>query len=195
MNELQIISYNGMRVVDSREVAEMVGKPHNDLLKSIRAYCEYLGQGDFSQSDFFIESTYRNSQNKEMPCYLLTKKGCDMVANKLTGEKGVLFTAAYVNAFEEMTQQLNMNRLPPEASAGGVADLIRITRRVLLESGSTPQDVRQMSKEVYQTYHVPVPTPLQYPAQLSLLSMDNPQAIEGRAHERPLTSEAELEMW
>lgn len=187
MNELQIISYNGMRVVDSREVAEMVGKPHNDLLKSIRAYCEYLGQGDFSQSDFFIESTYRNSQNKEMPCYLLTKKGCDMVANKLTGEKGVLFTAAYVTAFEEMTQQLNMNRLPPEASAGGVADLIRITRRVLLESGSTPQDVRQMSKEVYQTYHVPVPTPLQYPAQLSLLSMDNPQAIEGRAHERPLT--------
>lgn len=195
MNELQIISYNGMRVVDSREVAEMVGKPHNDLLKSIRAYCEYLGQGDFSQSDFFIESTYRNSQNKEMPCYLLTKKGCDMVANKLTGEKGVLFTAAYVTAFEEMTQQLNMNRLPPEASAGGVADLIRITRRVLLESGSTPQDVRQMSKEVYQTYHVPVPTPLQYPAQLSLLSMDNPQVVEGRAHERPLTSEAELGMW
>lgn len=54
--------------------------------------------------------------------------------------------AAYVNAFEEMTQQLNRNRLPPEASAGGVADLIRITRRVLLESGSTPQDVRQMTK-------------------------------------------------
>lgn len=60
----------------------------------------------------------------------------------------------------------------PEASAGGVADLIRITRRVLLESGSTPQDIRQMTKEVYQTYHVQVPTPLQYPAQLNLLSED-----------------------
>lgn len=58
----------------------------------------------------------------------------------------------------------------PEASAGGVADLIRITRRVLLESGSTPQDVRQMTKELYQTYHVQIPTPLQEPAQMNLFS-------------------------
>ena len=31
MNELQIISYNGMQVVDSREVAEMVGRTHAEL--------------------------------------------------------------------------------------------------------------------------------------------------------------------
>ncbi len=149
MNELQIISYNGMRVVDSREVAEMVGKRHSDLLRDIRGYAEIIensAERNFALSEFFLESSYKDSTGRELPCYLLTKKGYDMVANKLTGEKGVLFTAAYVNAFEEMTQQLNMNRLPPEASAGGVADLIRITRRVLLESGSTPQDVRQMTK-------------------------------------------------
>src|SRR5690606_23636378 len=34
------------------------------------------------------------------------RKGCDMVANKMTGEKGVLFTAAYVTKFEEMERQL-----------------------------------------------------------------------------------------
>ncbi len=106
MNNLTIINNNGTQVVDSREVAEMVGKPHNDLMKSIRTYCEYLGQGNFSQSDFFIESTYQNIQNKTQPCYLLTKKGCDMVANKMTGEKGVLFTAAYVTAFEQMREAL-----------------------------------------------------------------------------------------
>lgn len=60
----------------------------------------------------------------------------------------------------------------PETPAGGVADLIRITRRVLLESGSTQQDVRQMTKELYQTYHVRVPTPLQEPAQMNLFSND-----------------------
>ncbi len=106
MNELTIINQNGQQVIDSREVAEMVGKPHNDLMKSIRTYCEYLGKGKISQSDFFIESTYQNSQNKTQPCYLLTKKGCDMVANKMTGEKGVLFTAAYVTAFERMREAL-----------------------------------------------------------------------------------------
>ena len=61
------------------------------------------------------------------------------------------------------------NQALPEASAGGVADLIRITRRVLLESGSTPQDVRQMTKELYQTYHVQIPTPLQEPDRKSVV--------------------------
>ena len=106
MNQLTILTQGSQQVVDSREVAEMVGKPHNDLMKSIRNYCEHLGQGNFSQSDFFIESTYQNAQNKTQPCYLLTKKGCDMVANKMTGEKGVLFTAAYVTAFEQMREHI-----------------------------------------------------------------------------------------
>lgn len=106
MNELQVIRHGEIEVVDSRDVARMVERHHNDLMKTIRSYCEYLGQGDFAQSDFFIQSTYINSQNKEMPCYLLTKKGCDMVANKMTGEKGVLFTAAYVTAFEKMREHI-----------------------------------------------------------------------------------------
>ncbi|MGE7112450.1 Rha family transcriptional regulator [Lysinibacillus sp. NPDC047702] len=61
---------------------------------------------NFGLSNFFIEHTYKTNQNKELPCYLLTRKGCDMVANKMTGAKGVLFTATYVTRFEEMENQL-----------------------------------------------------------------------------------------
>ena len=117
MNQLTILTKGNQQVVDSREVAEMVGKPHNDLMKSIRNYCEHLGQGNFSQSDFFIESTYQNAQNKTQPCYLLTKKGCDMVANKMTGEKGVLFTAAYVTAFEQMREHIRSCKTKQELEA------------------------------------------------------------------------------
>lgn len=56
--------------------------------------------------DFFIESTYQDAKGEVRPCYLLTKKGCDMVANKTTGKKGVLFTAAYVTAFEAMRKHI-----------------------------------------------------------------------------------------
>lgn len=42
-----------------------------------------------------------------MPCYQITRKGCEMVANKMTGQKGIVFTAMYVNAFHEMEQQLH----------------------------------------------------------------------------------------
>ncbi len=107
MNELTIIDQNGKQVIDSREVAGMVEKPHKDLLKAIRKYCEYISNGrNFSPVDFFIESSYLDSKGESRPCYLLTKKGCDLVANKMTGEKGILFTASYVTAFEKMRETL-----------------------------------------------------------------------------------------
>lgn len=106
MNDLTIINREGILVVDSREVAEMIGKRHSDLLESIKGYVQYLTNGNFRSLDFFIESTYTDNKGEERPCYLLTKKGCDMVANKMTGEKGVIFTAKYVTKFEEMENQL-----------------------------------------------------------------------------------------
>lgn len=90
------------KYIDSREVAEMVGKEHNMLLRDIRRYVEQLGQSKIAQSDFFKESTYKNKQNKEQPCYLVTKKGCEFIAHKLTGIKGTEFTAKYINRFHEM---------------------------------------------------------------------------------------------
>jgi len=100
--------------INSIEVAEMVRKEHNMLLRDIRKYCEYLGQSNFAQSDFFIESSYVNSQNKQMPCYLVTRKGCHMVGNKLTGQKGTLFTAAYINRFHEMEQGKQLPKPKPQ---------------------------------------------------------------------------------
>lgn len=120
MNELQVFRRSGVEVVDSREVARMVDRNHKDLLRDIRGYAEVMGKSGerkIAPSDFFIQSTYTNSQNKEMPCYLLTKKGCDMVANKMTGEKSVLFTAAYVTAFEKMRERVQREKLPPDKAA------------------------------------------------------------------------------
>lgn len=105
MKALNLIERNGIFYADSREVAEMTEKEHKHLLRDIQGYLDILGKSNFGPTDFFIESTYMSSQNKTLPCYLITRKGCDMVANKMTGEKGVLFTAAYVTRFEEMEQK------------------------------------------------------------------------------------------
>ncbi|HDR7316677.1 Rha family transcriptional regulator [Bacillus toyonensis] len=107
MNQLQIISKDGQLLVESREVAEMVGKRHSDLIRSIENYTYVLENAKLRSQDFFIETNYTTAgNNKTYKNYLLTRKGCDMVANKLTGEKGVLFTAAYVTRFEEMENSL-----------------------------------------------------------------------------------------
>ncbi|HBF9367531.1 TPA: phage antirepressor KilAC domain-containing protein, partial [Clostridioides difficile] len=107
MNNLTIIKQNNKYLVESREVAELIEKDHNQLLRSIRGYISVLEQSaKLHTDDFFIESTYKNENNQKYPCYLLTKKGCDMVANKMTGEKGIIFTAIYVTKFEEMEREL-----------------------------------------------------------------------------------------
>lgn len=126
MNELQVFRRGKAEVIDSRDVARMVEKHHKNLLADIRGYIEAMensGELKIQPSDFFIPTTYKNSQNKEMPCYLLTKKGCDMVANKMTGEKGVLFTAAYVTAFEKMRERTLKGQLPADKAALAEAKL------------------------------------------------------------------------
>lgn len=97
---------NIVQTLTSLEVAEMVGKEHKNIVRDVRKYMTELGQLKIEPSDFFTESTYQNKQNKTMPCYQVTKKGCEFIAHKLTGIKGTEFTAKYINRFHEMEEQL-----------------------------------------------------------------------------------------
>lgn len=121
MQDLQVVEHNNELYVDSREVAEMVEKRHAHLVRDIDNYKEVLGQNpNLGSDEFFLESTYQAGTGKQYKHYLLTKKGCDMVANKMTGSKGVLFTAMYVDAFHKMDEhikqsQLNVPQTPMQA--------------------------------------------------------------------------------
>lgn len=116
--QLQIINQNGQLLADSREVATMIKTRHDNLIAKIEGYIKSLSTDlNFQVSEFFIANTYKDGTGRELPCYLLTRKGCDMVANKTTGVKGVLFTAAYVTKFEEMEKQNKFAALTPELQA------------------------------------------------------------------------------
>ena len=65
-----------------------------------------MTERQMSPSDFFIPSSYKDASGKENKCYEVTRLGCDFLANKSTGEKGVLFTARYVKRFHEMEAQI-----------------------------------------------------------------------------------------
>ena len=110
-NAESVIRYVGeskTRVIDSRDVAKMINKTHKNLMRDIRSYINDLEMSSkLSPSDFFIESDYLDSMNRTKPCYLLTKKGCEFVANKLTGRKGTIFTATYVSLFNEYEAEHN----------------------------------------------------------------------------------------
>lgn len=110
MYELKLTEHCGQIVADSRDVARAIGKEHRNLMRSINTYYKHLSQLKIERAKFFIPATYIDDQGKERPCYYLTRMGCDMVANKMTGERGTLFTAAYVTRFHEMEAELLKRR-------------------------------------------------------------------------------------
>ena len=93
--------------ITSMEVAQMVDKEHKYLLRDIRRYLNQIDKINMEKSnqckiapvDFFIKNTYTDNKGEIRPCYNITHKGCEFIANKLTGIKGTEFTARYVTRF------------------------------------------------------------------------------------------------
>lgn len=142
MNQLQVINRDGQLLVDSREVAEMIDVRHSDLLERIRGYVQHLTNGKFRPLDFFVSSTFKDAKGEYRPRYLLTKKGCEMVANKMTGEKGVLFTAAYVTKFEEMEKKLQQPPALTERQA--IIQSLKLTAELAEEQEEIKRDVSML---------------------------------------------------
>ena len=90
ISELTITNHNGTLVADSRDVAEMIGKLHKNLVRDINSYIQImekepetltetesskLSSRKINVSKFFIPSTYTTEGDfKEYPCYLLTEQ-------------------------------------------------------------------------------------------------------------------------
>ncbi len=98
----------------STEIANMIEKSHSNLTRDIRRYIEQFNEGKISPVDFFKESTYVDVKGETRPCYRITKKGCEFIAHKLTGIKGTVFTARYINRFHEMQDILSKKEVEPE---------------------------------------------------------------------------------
>lgn len=169
MYEIQLTSHDGNFYADSREVAEVIERSHKELLRSIRTYCEYLTESNFALSDFFVPTEYEDSTGRKLPCYLITKKGCDVIANKLTGKKGVLFSAAYASAFEQMKQRIEEHHdtqlySAKATSAGEVATLIKTLRVVMKDQKSSPTKIAEMAEGICHQFGVTIPSNFVEPA-------------------------------
>ena len=93
--------------ISSREVAVMMDYNHKDILRKIDNLNKELGVAQISSTQYWIESTYVHEQNKmTYREYQVTKKGCELIAHKTEGQKGVLFTVRYMDKFEEMEKKL-----------------------------------------------------------------------------------------
>ena len=106
MNELQM---NNIKTISSREVAEMMEMRHTELLRKIGNINKTFTERKIASSKYWIESNYKDASGKSNREYQVTKKGCEFLAHKSTGEKGIIFTDRYMDRFEEMENTLKQN--------------------------------------------------------------------------------------
>ena len=161
MYEIQLTNHDGNFYADSREVAEVIERKHCDLLRTIKGYCDILTESTFALSEYFVPTEYEDSTGRKLPRYLITKKGCDMIANKVTGKKGVLFSAAYASAFEKMKEQLEaqtaIQYYPAKSMpAGGVSSLIKNVRIVMERQNSHPRKIARQTELLLTHFGIPV---------------------------------------
>ena len=101
--ERELIQFGeSKQMMSSLEIAKLTGKPHNDVMKAIRAMesgWDKVSQGKFSLSSRKVQQP--NGGVREYPCYELTKTECLYVATKFNDEA----RAKLVIRWEELEKQ------------------------------------------------------------------------------------------
>jgi Rha family phage regulatory protein len=116
MNEL-ITVVDGKPVVTSKQVADHFGKQHRNVLVDIKSLLS--DSGEFGELNFLL-TTYISSQNKELPCYEMTRDGFTLLAMGYTGKDALLWKVKYIEAFNAMEREL----LTGNAKFGSVMDAL-----------------------------------------------------------------------
>lgn len=108
--------------INTKEIADFMGINHYEVLrkldgirnngrnKKLNGIIEVLGRENIPVEKYFIESIYVDTKGEKRKCYLCTRLGCDLLANKFNGQRGIIFTAKYVDMFHKMEKALKENK-------------------------------------------------------------------------------------
>jgi len=164
--EIRTIQKDGEPWFVLKDVARVLGiDNHKDISKRLET--DEVGR---------FESPHPQSPEKTIEMVCVNEYGLYKVIFRSDKPKAKPFTnwvTHEVLPSIRKTGGYQTGRMSPEVSPQGLAKLISITRRVMLDMGSTPVEVAAMVQSVFITYHVPVPYALakNVPEQLSLYDL------------------------
>jgi len=93
---------DGRPVTTSLNIAEVFSKKHPSVMRSIR---NLDVPEEFSLCNF-AQSTYVNDRGQCQPMYQITRDGFTLLAMGFTGKAAMQFKLAYIEAFNQMEQEL-----------------------------------------------------------------------------------------
>lgn len=149
--------------IDSRRAAEMAGKSHGAMLRSIRS-CLVFPPAAAGPEEYFIASVYLNPEGRTLPLFICTEKGCELLASRMKGEKQERFRQAYTREFAAFwgyapsaPSAAGARETPHDFPAGGVATLIRALREVMKDRGAGPEKIQEMAWSICRQFGMELP--------------------------------------
>lgn len=151
MNEIVFLQ-NEEAMTDSLRVAELFGKRHDRVLRSIEELKKNSSPQNWGQC--FHQSSYKDASGKMSKKYLMNRDGFSMLAMGFTGKKAIDWKWKFVEAFNKMEAVLQerqstswieareRGKLTRKAETDMIANLVEYAK----EQGS------QHSKMLYMIY-------------------------------------------
>jgi len=140
--EVKRISKTEITVVSSLDVAETFEKNHRDVMESIRNIEMNISRAEFSAL-FYLDS-YKASNGKSNPMYLMTRDGFTLLVMGYTGGKAMQFKLAYIKQFNAMERTLQGKLIEREK---GIA-----VRQSLTKALQQSTENERMHGHAYSTY-------------------------------------------
>lgn len=123
MTDLVFKGQNDQVITTSLKVAEVFGKRHNDVLKSIR---NLTSAQNCAVLKMFETSSYVNEQGKEQPMFIMNRDGFTLLAMGFNGEKALEFKVKYIEAFNEMEAELKSQQAKQLTAAESLLQSVQL---------------------------------------------------------------------
>lgn len=94
-------------VTSSRKVAEVFGKNHQHVLRTVRDILGGMSKIGHTKRMFFLTSQTNEQNGQEYPEYLMNRDGFTLLVMGFTGKAAMEWKLRYIAAFNEMEAELN----------------------------------------------------------------------------------------
>lgn len=151
MNEIVYRGKSNQPLTNSKLVAEVFEKPHDNVLKAIRKILQG-GVVKNNETSMFEETTYINEQNKQSyPMFIMNQDGFTLLAMGFNGKKAMEFKLKYIEAFNKMKKEIESSKPSlPQNYLEALKSLVKAEEereQLALENRKQQQEIVTISKE------------------------------------------------
>lgn len=140
--EIKRINKEEKIIVSSLDIAETFSKDHKHVLEDVRKIESTISTAEFSA--LFYKDTYKASNGKKNPMYLMNKDGFTLLVMGYTGPKAMKFKMDYIKQFNAMREMLFNKNLEREK---GIA-----VRQALTKALQQSNENERMHGHAYSNY-------------------------------------------